>query len=331
MVSHTKSSRVINGKIYIGKTKGRLTTRWCSHKSNAKTSKVNIYFYNAIRKYGPENFIQEIIDNATSLAELKSREFYWIRFYNSTNPKIGYNLCYGDEEDNMVMGLRATMNRSITLKEIKIKNPRYRTPYLGVYFSKGKRCWAYCIGFQRKVEKKRFSTDKSAAIARDIRLLEFFTEIDAIKMMNFPQNIEKYKSKEIIEEQRPRLIPEKRSSYMGVGYFLINKKWEAVVIYKQKRYRISTFPTQEAAAETSDWIKISNNIPGKLNFPNINYKDPNYLPPKTCSQLFRYPKFINPAPSKKIKTRFRVRAPLKNIDSYFNSLEEAIAFQKTIL
>lgn len=41
----------VNNKIYIGKTIGNYNTRFSTHKRNIK-SKINTYFYSALRKYG---------------------------------------------------------------------------------------------------------------------------------------------------------------------------------------------------------------------------------------------------------------------------------------
>lgn len=43
-------------------------------------------------KYGKENFTVEQIDIASDLNELNLKEIYWIKFYESINPKKGYNL-----------------------------------------------------------------------------------------------------------------------------------------------------------------------------------------------------------------------------------------------
>lgn len=47
-------------------------------------------------KYGAENFIIEPIEEVqTDL--LDEKEIYWIAFYDSNNPKVGYNLTIGGQ------------------------------------------------------------------------------------------------------------------------------------------------------------------------------------------------------------------------------------------
>ena len=86
-----KITNIINNKIYIGK---RIFTK-------EKFLRVN-YFGGgkliklSISKYGIENFSREIIEEVDNEI-LSEREIYWIKFYNSRDLKIGYNLKEGGE------------------------------------------------------------------------------------------------------------------------------------------------------------------------------------------------------------------------------------------
>jgi group I intron endonuclease len=65
-----KITNQINGKSYIGlDTKpSHLQSRWKNHKRNM--NHVSGHLYNAFRKYGIDNFIFEVLEEATSLADL---------------------------------------------------------------------------------------------------------------------------------------------------------------------------------------------------------------------------------------------------------------------
>jgi group I intron endonuclease len=80
-----KTTNVINNKIYIGKA------------LRDKKSYIGsgILLNKAIKKYGKNNFIKEIIDHANTLEELNEKEIYWIEKLNSTDQKIGYNIAKG--------------------------------------------------------------------------------------------------------------------------------------------------------------------------------------------------------------------------------------------
>jgi len=80
-----KTTNLINNKIYIGQDKindpnylgsGDLIKR-------------------AIKKYGKENFLKEVLCVCDTLDELNDRERFYIHEYSSTDKKIGYNIAVG--------------------------------------------------------------------------------------------------------------------------------------------------------------------------------------------------------------------------------------------
>ena len=85
-----KITNKINSKIYIGKTTKTLEERFLKHKYNHKTQ--NTYLYKAMRKYGIENFVIEVLEITTHLDE---REKYWI-----STMKPQYNMTAGGEGGN---------------------------------------------------------------------------------------------------------------------------------------------------------------------------------------------------------------------------------------
>ena len=85
-----KATNLINDKIYIGLTTKSLEHRISVHKKDSKRH--NTYFYQAIRKYGFENFKWEVVDTAITMEELEEKERYYIKLYGSfDNKEIGYN------------------------------------------------------------------------------------------------------------------------------------------------------------------------------------------------------------------------------------------------
>lgn len=99
MIGIYKVTNLINNKVYIGQSV-HIETRWKSHQNdynNINYSGYNTMFYNAIRKYGINNFKFEIIEEC-NLNELNEKETYWIKYYNSY---IGFQNCNGY---NMTLG-----------------------------------------------------------------------------------------------------------------------------------------------------------------------------------------------------------------------------------
>jgi group I intron endonuclease len=91
-----KVENKINGKVYIGCTTGRLSKRKSQHHEDSKNK--NNKFYNAIKKYGWDNFKWSIIDKATDFVELQRKEIFWIKKYDSV--KSGYNITFGGQGHN---------------------------------------------------------------------------------------------------------------------------------------------------------------------------------------------------------------------------------------
>jgi len=85
-----KTTCLINKLIYIGQHKAvNFDARYIG--SGRK-------FKKAVQEFGKENFTCELIDTAESFEELNSKEEYWVEFYQSRNPLIGYNVKKGGEQ-----------------------------------------------------------------------------------------------------------------------------------------------------------------------------------------------------------------------------------------
>lgn len=55
------------------------------------------YFWNAIKKYGWNNFEHYILESNLTLEEANEKERYYISYYNSSNNLYRYNLTLGGE------------------------------------------------------------------------------------------------------------------------------------------------------------------------------------------------------------------------------------------
>lgn len=105
-----KTTNLITGKIYVGK-------RVYRKKDDAWYLGSGIYLKRSIKKHGRENFTKEILEWCENRELLSEREIYWINYFNSTNPEIGYNLSLGGEGGNV--GKEAYIKISSKLKGIK--------------------------------------------------------------------------------------------------------------------------------------------------------------------------------------------------------------------
>lgn len=75
-----KVTNIVNNKMYIGQTSKKVDNpvevRFKRHISDAKSNRLDTHLAKAIRKYGENNFVIEIIDRASSQDELNQKEHY---------------------------------------------------------------------------------------------------------------------------------------------------------------------------------------------------------------------------------------------------------------
>lgn len=77
----------LNGKKYIGMT-NNVKRRWRQKGSEYKSA---TKFYEAILKYGWDNFTHEILERDLSESDARKREIYYIALYDTQNELKGYN------------------------------------------------------------------------------------------------------------------------------------------------------------------------------------------------------------------------------------------------
>ena len=123
-----KHTNMINGKIYIGKTNQEPEVRYGS---NGNGYRACPHFYNAIKKYGWENFKHEILLDGLTEEEASEKEIEFISQYDSCNPDIGYNIRRGGDGFNSIDSKKLWANddyrKRITEKnKAHWANPQYK-------------------------------------------------------------------------------------------------------------------------------------------------------------------------------------------------------------
>ncbi len=87
----------VNGKVYIGRSsQNGLREREHINAAN-RGSRHHAHFYSALRKYGAENFLIEIIHCAKTEAEMLAMETFFIILHQSFKPENGYNRTLGGD------------------------------------------------------------------------------------------------------------------------------------------------------------------------------------------------------------------------------------------
>lgn len=120
MIGIYKITSKDTGKCYIGQSIDILN-RWKQHICKAKYENENTKFYNALRKYGYENFNYEIIEECDKKQSiLDERERYWIAYYNSYEE--GYNSTRGGQNQAWIYNpetIQKMWDAGFTTGEIK--------------------------------------------------------------------------------------------------------------------------------------------------------------------------------------------------------------------
>lgn len=112
-----KVTNLANNKLYIGQTRNSLRIRQLQHlKARSHCSALAA----AIRKYGPDHFVFEIIETVDHLETLSTKEIYYIKHFNSLAPN-GYNLTEGGENASHTEESRKKLSEA----HKGAKNPMY--------------------------------------------------------------------------------------------------------------------------------------------------------------------------------------------------------------
>jgi len=91
-----KITDTLNNKVYIGQS-NKETERWRQHKYFARQDEPIQYVHRAMKKYGVENFIYEVIDFAENQWQADCLEINYVNQYNSRNKEKGYNISRGGD------------------------------------------------------------------------------------------------------------------------------------------------------------------------------------------------------------------------------------------
>jgi group I intron endonuclease len=133
----------IDGKKYIGITSKRPDVRWGKNGERYKNSS-DSHFWNAIKKYGWNNFKHEILFEELNFSDALKKEFEVSKKFNTTNRKFGYNNTVGrggnfniseesrkrysdatTGEKNPMYGKKHSRESVIKMTKANIKNAKY--------------------------------------------------------------------------------------------------------------------------------------------------------------------------------------------------------------
>lgn len=112
----------INDKVYIGQTSTSIRERFMQHTKPSVLKKRGTYkLYNAMSKYGKENFYCELLENNLESDEADNKEIYYIDKYNSY--ENGYNSTRGGDSKTIckiqdIIFLKELFDKKVPMKKI---------------------------------------------------------------------------------------------------------------------------------------------------------------------------------------------------------------------
>lgn len=107
-----KATNIANGKVYIGQTVKPLFRRKAEHIHHALVLGDRGHFYNALRKYGRDSFVWEVLQECSSVDELNDAEIRLIREYGANNRSFGYNINDGGKNARHTEETKAKISRA---------------------------------------------------------------------------------------------------------------------------------------------------------------------------------------------------------------------------
>lgn len=209
-----KTTNLINNKIYVGK---------CQTKKKDYLGS-GVVLNRAIKKYGKENFINEIIeDNINDKKTLNEREIYWIELYHARDKDIGYNISKGGDGysgsgvDNPMFGKHHTEEEKRRLSEIMSGENAY--------------WWG-----------KKIPEDARKKMSESHKLLlgenhPFYGKRHNQKTKN-----------QISLSLRGKKKLGTSSKYIGISFDSNNKKWRAIIIFNKEKIHLGLFKYEVEAA-----------------------------------------------------------------------------------
>lgn len=120
-----KITNKVNNKVYIGKTKKSIESRFRAHMRGAK-KKVNRHLYDAMNHYGYDNFEISLVEQCESLDDLNEKEKFWIKELNTFSPN-GYNMTIGGDGGDTLLHWTEEEKRALWDRQSKSRTGQKRT------------------------------------------------------------------------------------------------------------------------------------------------------------------------------------------------------------
>lgn len=159
----------INGKTYVGQT---ITPkqRWVAHRNSGD----NLHLGRAIKKYGRENFLLQILTCVKTIEEADACEIYWISYFDSTNKDLGYNIDLGGQA-NRIFSLETRQKMSIAKKGKKLSKEHVQKVVLAITVYGEKEKLQFCEDYKLGLTIKNIALKYNCSPMTVSRALDKFS------------------------------------------------------------------------------------------------------------------------------------------------------------
>jgi len=237
---------LVDGKKYIGQSIN-IERRYKEHfrfLEKEECGDENKYFWNALKKYGIQNFSFYILEECHQDL-LNDLEVKYIKELNSHKTENGYNVSWGGNSPmrgiEKSVETRMRMSNSKKGKLLGKDNPNYGNK-------------------MSEDSKKKISEANSGRVrSEEAKKKALETRIENNGRWdgkNHPNFSKKFKKSS--------------SQYIGVFWIKKKKKWQVSISIDGKRIGIGFCDSEIEAAKKFDKYVLNNNLPHTLNFPLIN-------------------------------------------------------------
>ena len=220
-----KITNKINNKCYIGKTSGTIEKRFQEHIKAARYDNNKICLYQAMHKYGIENFIVEEIEECDN-SILSSKEIYYIQYFDSY--KNGYNMTVGGE------GRNKYNYREIVEKYLELGSEKNTASFFQCSLSVvQKACESYNIKIKKGLSAEYWASEEGQKRKEQIRELG-----------------RRSKGRIVSQETRQKLSQSLKGKYCGENNPMFGKKFSEE--HKQKLVENSAMAKPVRCVETGE-------------------------------------------------------------------------------
>ncbi len=108
---------LVNNKIYIGQTTMRFVKRYWHHQWKlTENTHDNKHLQTAWQKYGPDNFVFEVLHVLKDGEDINQLEINYIKAANSDNDEYGYNIQHGGQEKKLISYISPESRKLVGVK-----------------------------------------------------------------------------------------------------------------------------------------------------------------------------------------------------------------------